>query len=133
MGVYVFETDALISAVCEDASRQTTHNFGRDILPYLVQKGKVLAYPFRDENRKKAKYWRDIGMLDSYYEAIMDLVQVQHSIFMMPRSRFVPIRLRVLQRSVIRRRGTEPVVRKNGRYFFADDRHITCTIATSAN
>ncbi len=76
MGVYLFETDVLVDAVCKDASRQTTHDFGRDILPELVPGGHVFAIPFHDENRKEVKYWRDIGTLDSYYEASMDLVKV---------------------------------------------------------
>jgi len=76
MGVYLFETDVLIDAVCKDAARQTSHDFGRDILPSLVPGGRVFAIPFHDENRKEIKYWRDIGTLDSYYEASMDLVKV---------------------------------------------------------
>jgi glucose-1-phosphate adenylyltransferase len=76
MGVYLFETDALIDAVCRDAALPTLHDFGRDILPALVPSGTVLAYPFHDENRKQIKYWRDIGTLDSYYETSMDLVKV---------------------------------------------------------
>jgi glucose-1-phosphate adenylyltransferase len=76
MGVYLFETDALVRAVSADARRESTHDFGRDILPSLVQTGKVVAFPFVDENRKSVQYWRDIGTLDSYYEASMDLVAV---------------------------------------------------------
>lgn len=76
MGVYLFETEILIDAVCKDASRTTTHDFGHDILPDLVPSGRVFAIPFQDENRKEVKYWRDIGTLDSYYEASMDLVKV---------------------------------------------------------
>jgi len=76
MGVYVFEIDALVRAVSADARQQTTHDFGRDILPSLVPGGKVLAFPFVDENRKAVQYWRDIGTMESYYEASMDLVTV---------------------------------------------------------
>jgi glucose-1-phosphate adenylyltransferase len=76
MGVYIFETDTLIDALCRDASLPTKHDFGRDLIPNLVPSGTVFAYPFHDENRKDLKYWRDIGTLDSYYEVSMDLVRV---------------------------------------------------------
>jgi glucose-1-phosphate adenylyltransferase len=76
MGVYLFDTSVLVKALCGDARRETAHDFGRDILPELVRELPVMAYPFWDENRKKAKYWRDIGTLDAYYDASMDLVQV---------------------------------------------------------
>jgi glucose-1-phosphate adenylyltransferase len=75
MGIYVFETDVLVRAVAQDAKRDTSHDFGRDILPALIGGGKAYAYPFLDEDGKPA-YWRDIGTLDSYYAANMDLVAV---------------------------------------------------------
>jgi glucose-1-phosphate adenylyltransferase len=73
MGVYVFETSILINAISQKFTGDPVRDFGRDILPHLVQSGKVLAYVFRDD---KENYWRDIGTLDSYYEASMDLVKV---------------------------------------------------------
>ncbi|MFH1575126.1 MAG: glucose-1-phosphate adenylyltransferase, partial [Acidobacteriota bacterium] len=76
MGVYVFDTETLVRSVSADARSDSRHDFGRDILPSLVDSGRVFAYPFVDENRKEIRYWRDIGTLDSYYEASMDLVQV---------------------------------------------------------
>ena len=75
MGVYVFETETLCRAVTDDSQQDSNHDFGRNIIPSLLEDGKVYAYPFIDENRKEVKYWRDIGTLDSYYEASMDLVQ----------------------------------------------------------
>lgn len=77
MGVYVFDTAALCKAVSEDAQCESAHDFGKDILPSLIQNGRVFAYPFVDENRKEIMYWRDIGTLDSYYDASMDLVQIK--------------------------------------------------------
>ena len=77
MGVYVFETEALVRSLTADAGRDTRHDFGHDILPSLVSTGKLFAYPFVDENKKQTAYWRDIGTLDSYYEASMDLVAVE--------------------------------------------------------
>jgi glucose-1-phosphate adenylyltransferase len=73
MGVYVFETSALIELISGNSNSGTTHDFGRDVLPRVVNSGRVFAYPFRDD---KQNYWRDIGTLDSYYEASMDLVKV---------------------------------------------------------
>ena len=73
MGVYLFETSVLIDAISGKSDGDPARDFGRDILPRLVQSGKVFAYPFRDD---KENYWRDIGTLDSYYEASMDLVKV---------------------------------------------------------
>jgi len=77
MGVYVFETEPLVRALAADARRDTRHDFGHDILPALVDTNKLFAYPFIDENKKQTAYWRDIGTLDSYYDASMDLVAVE--------------------------------------------------------
>ena len=78
MGIYVFKHAVLEEELQEDAKKHnSTHDFGKDIIPQMVKKGlKVTAYNFLDENRKEAKYWRDIGTIDAYYEANMDLVQV---------------------------------------------------------
>ena len=76
MGIYIFEVDALVRALELDASRPTTHDFGKDIIPALIREAPVYAHRFYDENKKAAKYWRDIGTLDAYYDANMDLCQV---------------------------------------------------------
>src|SRR5690606_34761739 len=77
VGIYVFESEVLFRALDEDARREdSTHDFGKDILPALIDQVPVYSYRFTDENKKAAKYWRDIGTLDAYYEANMDLVQV---------------------------------------------------------
>ncbi len=76
MGIYIFDMDVLVPALEEDAARDTSHDFGRDIMPALISRVPVYAYRFYDENKKAAKYWRDIGTLDAYYEANMDLCQV---------------------------------------------------------
>lgn len=73
MGVYLFETDVLIERTSGEGLGDSIQDFGRDILPRLVQSKPVFAYPFRDG---KESYWRDIGTLDSYYEASMDLLKV---------------------------------------------------------
>jgi glucose-1-phosphate adenylyltransferase len=76
MGVYIFDTDVLVRALEADAIQPTTHDFGRDIIPALIYDVPVYAYRFYDENKKASKYWRDIGTLDAYFEANMDLCQV---------------------------------------------------------
>jgi glucose-1-phosphate adenylyltransferase len=67
MGVYVFHTGVLREALEQDSGRKSAHDFGKDILPALVERGRVLAHPVPD-------YWQDIGTLDSYYGANMDLL-----------------------------------------------------------
>jgi glucose-1-phosphate adenylyltransferase len=76
MGVYIFDTDVLIRALEADAVQPTKHDFGKDIIPALIHQAPVYAYRFYDENKKASKYWRDIGTLDAFYEANMDLCHV---------------------------------------------------------
>ena len=76
MGIYIFDMEVLVPALEEDARRSSTHDFGKDIIPALMSKAPIHAYRFYDENKKAAKYWRDIGTLDAYYDANMDLCQV---------------------------------------------------------
>jgi len=77
MGVYVFRTEALVEALAEDAEDPgSSHDFGRDVIPNLIGKARVIAYDFRDLNDKSVAYWRDVGTLESYYDANMDLVAV---------------------------------------------------------
>jgi glucose-1-phosphate adenylyltransferase len=76
MGIYVFDAQTLIAALEADAARPTSHDFGKDILPALIRDAPVYSYRFYDENKKAAKYWRDIGTIDAYFEANLDLCQV---------------------------------------------------------
>jgi len=77
MGIYLFNRAFLEEALIDDAQRQdSTHDFGRDVIPRVARRVRVMAYNFKDENKKESKYWRDIGTLDAYYETNMDLVQV---------------------------------------------------------
>jgi len=76
MGVYIFDTDVLVHALEADANQPTNHDFGKDIIPALIHQAPVYSYRFYDENKKASKYWRDIGTLDAYFEANMDLCQV---------------------------------------------------------
>jgi len=77
MGVYVFDFEALSKALITDAEEATSHDFGKDVIPKLVAAGeRVYAYLFWDENKKESQYWRDVGTIDAYYDASMDLIQV---------------------------------------------------------
>jgi glucose-1-phosphate adenylyltransferase len=77
MGVYIFNADVLIPVLLKDAEDpQSTHDFGKDILPKMVDDYRVYAYDFVDENKKEALYWRDVGTLEAYYDANMDIVSV---------------------------------------------------------
>ncbi len=76
MGIYIFNTDVLLPALMRDAEVETSkHDFGHNILPDLLGKYKMSAYNFVDENRKEL-YWRDVGTLDAYYDANMDVASV---------------------------------------------------------
>lgn len=78
MGIYLFETRVLLRMLADDASNpRSTHDFGRDILPNNLKRERIVAYDFQDINGKAARYWRDVGTLDAYYEANMDLVAVE--------------------------------------------------------
>jgi glucose-1-phosphate adenylyltransferase len=77
MGIYLFGRGVLLEALREDAANaESSHDFGKDVLPKLIARHKVVAYDFHDLNDKRSKYWRDVGTLDAYYEANMDLVSV---------------------------------------------------------
>jgi glucose-1-phosphate adenylyltransferase len=77
MGIYIFDMSVLVPALEENARKpDTSHDFGKDIIPELISQVPVFAYRFYDENKKAGKYWRDIGTLDAYYEANMDLCHV---------------------------------------------------------
>jgi glucose-1-phosphate adenylyltransferase len=77
MGIYIFRADVLVRALEEDAAQaDSEHDFGRNIIPRLIQTAPVFSYRFYDENKKASKYWRDIGTLDAYFDASMDLCHV---------------------------------------------------------
>ena len=76
MGIYLFRTSVLHGHLLADAEGDSAHDFGKNIIPSMIGSRRVFAYNFRDENRKAVKYWRDVGTLDAYWEANMDLVSV---------------------------------------------------------
>jgi glucose-1-phosphate adenylyltransferase len=77
MGIYCFSAAFLLEQLKLDAnSPGSRHDFGHDVLPRVINSHDVRAFPFRDENRKRDAYWRDVGTIDAYFEANMDLVEV---------------------------------------------------------
>jgi len=77
MGNYVFDTEFLYEEVIKDADNPgTQHDFGRDIIPSTIDDYRVYAYPFRDPQTGNQAYWRDVGTLDAYWEANMELISV---------------------------------------------------------
>ena len=96
MGIYIFNTETLLKALINDADDPNSkHDFGHNILPNLLGRKKMMAYSFVDENKKQALYWRDVGTLDAYYDANMDLCSVSPIFNLYDKS--WPIRTRVRQ------------------------------------
>lgn len=77
MGIYVFKRELLEEILLKDAKDQnSSHDFAKDIIPSMLGKYKIHAFNFADKERKEPMYWRDVGDLDAYYEANMELVNV---------------------------------------------------------
>ncbi len=76
MGVYAFNRNQLCSVLHEDAKAGTSHDFGRDIIPRMYANKRVYVYRFGMGGGRKASYWRDIGTIDAYWHANMDLAAV---------------------------------------------------------
>jgi len=76
MGVYIFNRKTLIDILNKDAGMETSHDFGKDIMPYMYPNHRVFVYRFGMTGGKDAYYWRDIGTIDAYYQANMDLASV---------------------------------------------------------
>lgn len=77
MGIYTIRTALLRQVLEEDAAREdSAHDIGKDLVGRMTQRCRVFAFPFEDENKKASKYWRDVGTVDAYWAANMDLVSV---------------------------------------------------------
>jgi glucose-1-phosphate adenylyltransferase len=76
MGIYLFRTKAIREHLIADAQESGAHDFGKNIIPRMIEHRRVYAFKFHDANKKAVQYWRDIGTLDAYWEANMDLVSV---------------------------------------------------------
>ncbi len=77
MGIYVFNTAFLYQQLLDDAERaDSDHDFSRDILPVLLEHYRVVAYPFQDVQTKAQSYWRDVGTVDAFWSANMEIVGI---------------------------------------------------------
>jgi glucose-1-phosphate adenylyltransferase len=77
MGIYVFNTAFLYEQLIKDADNDdSTHDFGHDIIPGLIEKYRVMSYPFRDTHDTQAAYWRDVGTIDSFWNANLELIGI---------------------------------------------------------
>lgn len=75
MGNYIFNTDFLYEQVIKDADLPgSDHDFGKNIIPSIIDSYRVFAYPFRNRETQDQAYWRDVGTLDAYWEANMELI-----------------------------------------------------------
>ncbi|MEJ2526172.1 MAG: glucose-1-phosphate adenylyltransferase [Desulfuromonadales bacterium] len=75
MGNYIFNTEFLFDILCQDgADNSSEHDFGKNIIPAIIDKHKVLAFSFRDPETGERAYWRDVGTLDAFWEANMELI-----------------------------------------------------------
>jgi glucose-1-phosphate adenylyltransferase len=96
MGIYLFNTDVLLPALIKDADDPTSkHDFGHDILPKILGQYKMFAFNFVDENKQEALYWRDVGTLDAYFDANMDVAGITPTFNLYDRA--WPMRTRVRQ------------------------------------
>jgi glucose-1-phosphate adenylyltransferase len=78
MGIYIFTTEKLFNLLIDDAADpNSSHDFGKNIIPAMIAMSKVCAFRFRDRNKKATPYWRDVGTLDAYFLANMDLIEVE--------------------------------------------------------
>ncbi|MEJ2621683.1 MAG: glucose-1-phosphate adenylyltransferase [Candidatus Thiodiazotropha sp.] len=77
MGIYVFNRKFLFEQLIRDADTpQSSHDFGKDIIPQVIEKYRVLAYPFTDSSSGKQAYWRDVGTIDAFWAANLELIGV---------------------------------------------------------
>ena len=77
MGIYIFNTAFLYEQLIKDADHDySTHDFGHDIIPGLIEKYRVYSYPFRESSSGQTAYWRDVGTVDAFWEANLELIGV---------------------------------------------------------
>jgi glucose-1-phosphate adenylyltransferase len=76
MGIYIFNTEVLVRRLIEDTRSDSSHDFGKNIIPRMIGRDRVFAFDFRQGDCGGTGYWRDVGTIDAYYEANMDLIAV---------------------------------------------------------
>ena len=87
MGIYVFSRQALFDELQRDhADPTSSHDFGKDVIPSMLGRLKINAFPFRDPQRGEQAYWRDVGTVDSFWEANMELIGISPELDLYDRS-----------------------------------------------
>lgn len=77
MGIYIFNTNLLFEVLIRDADTpNSSHDFGNDLIPYIIEKYRCYAYPFTDSSSHIQSYWRDVGTVDAFWEANLELIGV---------------------------------------------------------
>ena len=77
MGIYIFNTRFLYEQLIKDADEPgSSHDFGHDIIPSIIKRNRVFAFPFRDMESEQQAYWRDVGTIDAFWEANQELIGV---------------------------------------------------------
>jgi glucose-1-phosphate adenylyltransferase len=77
MGIYIFNTELLFELLIRDADTpKSSHDFGKDIIPYAIKKYRAYAYPFTDAESGIQAYWRDVGTIDAFWESNLELIGV---------------------------------------------------------
>ncbi len=76
MGIYIFNTEVLVRRLIEDTRSDSSHDFGKDIIPMMISRDRVFSFDFRQGDCGGTGYWRDVGTIDAYFEANMDLISV---------------------------------------------------------
>ncbi len=77
MGIYVFSTEFLYEQLIRDADTPTSsHDFGKDIIPWVVEHNAAYAFPFRDPATHQNAYWRDVGTVDAYWRSNLEMIEV---------------------------------------------------------
>jgi glucose-1-phosphate adenylyltransferase len=76
MGIYIFNTEVLVRRLIEDTRSDSSHDFGKDIIPMMLGRDQLFAFDFRQGDCGGTGYWRDVGTIDAYYEANMDLISI---------------------------------------------------------
>ena len=77
MGNYIFNTEFLFDQLKMDAANpDSEHDFGKNVIPGIIENHNIFTYPFRDPQTGEPAYWRDVGTLDAFWEANMELIEI---------------------------------------------------------
>ncbi len=112
MGIYLFETQSLVREVSNDAKTESSHDFGKDVVPRMVNQGqRVFAFPFREGETNQPGYWRDVGTIDAYYDAHKDILGEQPAFNLSdPEWLFFSAQMRLPAAEILSSKGRKPEI-----------------------